>query len=252
MTPRDLRALLLTDPLIVLLTAFLGTISLIASLFDKTGRAQHAVARAWARALLRVSGVRVAVTGLEKLDRGGSYVLVANHCSLMDTPLVLAHIPLQFRFFAKKGLYKIPLLGGHLRRAGHLPVVRGNPRASLKSLAEGAKLVKQRRVSVLLFPEGGRSPHGLREFREGAAYLAIKAGVPAVPIGISGTREILPMGSLRVHPGRARLLVGDPIPTGGLTLQDRHRLTEELRERIAQLLKTAAKDTVHQQPVRNS
>src|SRR5206468_1206186 len=100
----------------------------------------------------------------------------------IDTPAVLGYIPLQFRFFAKKGLFRIPLLGGHLRRAGHFPVVRENPRASLKSLSEGARLVRERNLSVLFFPEGGRTDGEMREFKEGAAYLAIKAGVPAVPI----------------------------------------------------------------------
>ncbi|HUO30847.1 MAG TPA: lysophospholipid acyltransferase family protein, partial [Bryobacteraceae bacterium] len=195
---KRLRAYLLIDPLIVLATLVFGTMSLAASAFDKSGRTQHALARVWARVLLKVSGVHVHVEGLEKLQPGASYVLVANHRSYMDTPVVLAHIPLQFRFFAKQGLFRIPLLGGHLRRAGHLPVVRGDPRASLKSVTAGARLIADRGVSVLLFPEGGRSPAEMREFKEGAAYLAIKAGVPAVPIGISGTRQVLPMGSALV------------------------------------------------------
>ncbi|HUD98906.1 MAG TPA: lysophospholipid acyltransferase family protein, partial [Bryobacteraceae bacterium] len=176
-----LRAYLLIDPLIVIATVVLGLTSLLASAFDTRGRTQHAIARLWARVLLAVSGARVHVEGLEKLQQNTAYVLVANHSSYMDTPAVLL-FPLQIRFFAKRGLFKIPLLGGHLRRAGHLPVVRENPRASLKSLSEGARLIRERGISVVLFPEGGRSPAGLREFKEGAAYLAIKAGVPVVPI----------------------------------------------------------------------
>jgi 1-acyl-sn-glycerol-3-phosphate acyltransferase len=231
-----LRAYLVIDPLIVLATLVMGTASLMASVFDRTGRAQHAMARIWARILLAVSGVRVRVEGLEKLQPGASYVLVANHRSYMDTPAVLAHIPLQFRFFAKKGLFGIPLLGGHLRRAGHLPVVRENPRASLKSLAEGAKLVRDRSISLLLFPEGGRSPGPLREFKEGAAYLAIKAGVPAVPIGIVGTRAVLPMRSAHVRPGPALLRIGDPLATAGLKLDDRGELNQALRRKIGELI----------------
>jgi 1-acyl-sn-glycerol-3-phosphate acyltransferase len=231
-----LRALLVTVPLIVLDTVVLGAVSMLASLFDRTGFTQHRIARVWARFMLWFSGVRVEVEGMEKLDPGGSYVLVSNHLSLMDTPLVIAHIPLQFRFYAKESLYRIPFLGGHLRRAGHFPVARDNPRAGLRTLGEGARLLRQRRVSVLVFPEGGRSEDGLlHEFRPGAAYVAIKGGVPAVPIGIGGTREILPMGSIEVLPGRARLVVGDPIPTDGLKPQDHARLSAELRRRIALL-----------------
>jgi 1-acyl-sn-glycerol-3-phosphate acyltransferase len=228
-----LRAYLLIDPLIVMATVVLGLASLLASTFDRRGRTQHAIARLWARVLLAVSGARVRIEGLEKLNKDAAYVLVANHTSYMDTPAVLL-IPLQIRFFAKGGLFRIPFLGGHLRRAGHLPVVRDNPRASLKSLTEGARLVRERGVSVLLFPEGGRSPDGLREFREGAAYLAIKAGVPAVPIGIVGMRQVLPMGSLHVRPHAVTIRIGDPISTEGMKLDARGELNETLRRKVAE------------------
>jgi len=230
------RAYCLIDPAIVLATLVMGTLSLMASAFDKSGRTQHALARAWARILLVVSGVQVRVEGLEKLDPDRSYVLVGNHRSYMDTPAVLANIPLQIRFFAKKGLFRIPLLGGHLRRAGHLPVVRENPRASLKSLSEGARLVRERGISVVLFPEGGRSPAELREFKEGAAYLAIKAQVPVVPMGIIGMRQVLPMGSLLIRPNRVTLRIGDPISTEGLKLDSRGELNQTLRRRVAELI----------------
>jgi 1-acyl-sn-glycerol-3-phosphate acyltransferase len=111
-----LRAYLLIDPLIIVATAVFGIASLLASAFDKKGRTQHAVARAWARILLAVWGARIRFEGLEKLQKDGAYVLVANHSSYMDTPVVLL-LPLQIRFFAKRGLFRIPLLGGHLRRA---------------------------------------------------------------------------------------------------------------------------------------
>lgn len=230
-----LRALLVSDPLIVLATVLCGTVSLIASLFDATGNTQHHVARVWSRILLFVSGARVRVSGLEKLHGTHSCVLVSNHLSLMDTPVVIAYIPLQFRFFAKKGLFRIPFLGTHLRRAGHFPVVRGDARASLKSLTDGAKAIRERKISVLLFPEGGRSPGGLKPFKQGFAHLAIKSGVPVVPVGIAGTREILPMGSVNIRPGTARLRIGEPIPTIGLKPHDRDRLTALVRDRIAEL-----------------
>jgi len=230
-----LRAYLLIDPLIVVATVVLGLASLLASTFDKRGRTQHAIARLWARILLAVSGARVRIEGLQKLQNDAAYVLVANHTSYMDTPAVLL-IPLQIRFFAKRGLFRIPLLGGHLRRAGHLPVVRENPRASLKSLTEGARMVRERGVSVLLFPEGGRSPDGLREFKEGAAYLAIKAGVPAVPIGIVGMRQVMPMGSLLVRPHAVTIRIGDPISTAGLKLEARGELNQTLRRKVAELI----------------
>jgi len=230
-----LRAYLLIDPLIVLATAVWGAASMLASVWDKSGRTQHAIARQWGRILLAVSGVRLRVEGLDKLHEEGAYVLVANHSSYMDTPAVLA-LPLQIRFFAKRGLFRIPLLGGHLRRAGHLPVVRENPRASVKSLSEGARLMRERAISVVIFPEGGRSPVKLREFKEGAAYLAIKARVPAVPVGIIGTRQVLPMGSFHVRPGAVTIRIGDPISTDGMKLDARGELNQRLREKVAELI----------------
>src|ERR1700728_2283936 len=138
----------------------------------------------------------------------------------MDSPPSYAALPLQIRYFAKKGLFSIPLLGWHLARAGHLPVVRGDARASLKSMSEGAKLIRERNISVLLFPEGGRSEAGIREFKEGAAYIAIKAGVPVVPVGLVNVRNILPMHSLLLRPANVEVHVGDPIDTSGMTPHD--------------------------------
>jgi 1-acyl-sn-glycerol-3-phosphate acyltransferase len=231
-----IRSLLITDPIIIIATILMGIVSLIVSLFDSDGTRQHRISRIWSRMLLAVSGVKMRITGLEKIDAAGSYVFVANHRSLMDTPVVLAHIPLQFRFLAKKGLFLIPILGTHLRRAGHLPVVKDDPRASLKSMSDAARIIRERGISVLLFPEGGRGVDHLKEFKEGAAYIAIKAGVPAVPVGMLGTREVLPMGSMQIMSGVVELRIGDPIPTESLTLKDRTALTLTLRDKVAELI----------------
>jgi 1-acyl-sn-glycerol-3-phosphate acyltransferase len=231
-----LRAYLVIDPLIVLATVVMGTLSTMASLFDPSGNRSHAVARLWSRILILVSGMKVHVEGLEKLVPGAGYVIASNHLSLMDTPLVMAHIPLQFRFLAKRGLFKIPFIGGHLRRAGHVAIPRDDARGSLKAMSEAARMIRERGVSALVFPEGGRSTGVLQEFKEGAAYIAIKAGVPVIPVAISGTLQVLPMGSAVVRPGPVSLRLGDPIPTTGLSMSDRHRLTADIRARILELL----------------
>lgn len=232
-----LRAVLITDPLIILATIVYGTVSLVVSFFDSTGRKQIAVARAWARMLLRVSGVRVTATGVGIIDPDRGYVVAANHVSYMDTPVILSTLPVQFRFMAKAALFKIPLLGTHLKRAGHISVPRENPREALKALGEAARIIRERGISVLIFPEGGRSLEGLQDFHDGAAYLAIKAGVPIIPVALKGTMEVLPMHSVNVRPGAVELRVGEPVHTEGLTLRDRTELTNTLRERIAELLK---------------
>jgi 1-acyl-sn-glycerol-3-phosphate acyltransferase len=239
-----LRSTFFSAPLIVLATVVLGTVSLVASLFDPTGAGPHRIARVWAKFLLAVSFIRVRPEGLGKIDPSASYVFVSNHASFMDIPAILSEIPCQFRFFAKKALFRIPFLGTHLRRAGHIPVDRSSPRASLKSMSDGARMIGERHISVLIFPEGGRSPVGLREFKEGAAYIAIKAGVPVVPMAIVGMRPLLPMGSLHIRSGRVVLRIGDPIPTGGLKLSDRMDLTQRLYQEITHLLEEPAAQTV--------
>jgi 1-acyl-sn-glycerol-3-phosphate acyltransferase len=231
-----LRSLLFSTPLIVLSTIVMGTLSILASLFDGTGNTQHLLARIWARSLLAFGFVRVRTEGLQKLDSRATYVFVSNHASYMDIPVILTELPFQFRFFAKKGLFSIPFLGTHLKRAGHLPVDRSNARSSLKSMTEGARIIAERHTSVLLFPEGGRAPKGLREFKEGAAYIAIKAGVPVVPMALVGMREVLPMGSIHIRSQRVELRIGDPIPTEGLRPADREELTRRLYEEISRLL----------------
>jgi len=221
----------------VLATIAFGLVSLLISLVESSGRGQIAMARAWARCLLWVSGVKVTVEGLDKIAPNGSYVFVSNHLSYMDTPVVLANIPVQFRFLAKRGLFQIPLLGTHLARAGHIPVPRDDARAAVKTLGKAAQVIRERGISLLIFPEGGRSQTGeLDAFKEGAAYIAIRAGVPLVPIALKGTREILPYGSGQVRSGRVVMRIGNPIPVGEAQLHDRGRITAELRDRIVSML----------------
>lgn len=234
---RRLRGVLFAGPAIVLATVFFGTISLIVSFFDRTGSIQIRVARRWAGTLLSVSGVRVRVEGLEQIDPSASYVFISNHLSYMDTPVALAHIPAQFRFLAKRGLFQIPFLGQHLSRAGHIPVPRGDPRAAVRTMQLAAEVIQKKQISLLIFPEGGRSHDGkLRPFKEGGAYIAIRAGVPVVPVAILGTREILPYGSGTPRSGCVTLRILKPIETTQLSLKDRGPLTDRVRALILQEL----------------
>jgi 1-acyl-sn-glycerol-3-phosphate acyltransferase len=231
-----LRAYVITAPLIILATICFGLVSRVIALFETSGRKQIAVARAWARCLLRVSGVKVKVEGLDKIAAEGNYVFVSNHLSYMDTPVVLAYLS-DFRFLAKSGLFRIPLLGTHLATAGHIPVPRGDARAAVKTMTTAAQVIRERRISLLIFPEGGRSHTGeLAPFQEGAAYIAIRAGVPLVPIALQGTREVLPFGSGQVRSGRVTMRIGEPIPMDQVQLRDRARVTRELHDRIASML----------------
>jgi len=231
------RALFLTDPYIVVSTVFFAIVSFFVSLFDSVGDAQIGVARIWARGILWVAGVRVRAEGIEKIDPHASYLIASNHASYMDTPVILSTIPAQFRFMAKASLFKIPFMGSHLKRAGHIPVPREDPRAAVKTMALAAKNIREKNISLLIFPEGGRTPDGeLKEFKEGVAYIAIKAGVPILPVALIGTRAVVPINSGIVKSGNVRVRVGEPIETENLTMKDRERVTEEVRQQIVSML----------------
>jgi 1-acyl-sn-glycerol-3-phosphate acyltransferase len=244
-----LRAWFIADPLIIIATILFATASILVSFFDRAGRRQAAIARAWSKVLLAVSGITVRMQGREKIASDGSYIFASSHASYMDTPVILANIPVQFRFLAKKGLFSVPFLGWHLTRAGHVPVYRDNPRAAVKTMGLAADNVQKRGISLLVFPEGGRTETGdLQEFKDGAAYMAIRAGVPIVPVALIGTRAVLPFGSGTPRSGTVEMRVGDPIPTAGLKLHDRSRLTQQVRDHVVTLLEE--KPVAHVSPVK--
>jgi 1-acyl-sn-glycerol-3-phosphate acyltransferase len=234
-----LRMVFWTGPMIILATAVMGSISLFLSLFDSSGNTQHRVARAWSHILLWIARVRVEVEGQEKIAPGGSYVFVANHRSFYDVPCILPNIAVQFRFLADKPVFSVPFIGYHLKRAGHLPVNEDSARESLATMSEAARIIHERGISILLFPEGERTTGDLLPFKDGAAYIAIKAGVPIVPISLVGAGDILPRGSLLVRGGVVHMRIGDPMPTLDLSLQDRTRLSLSLRETIEKGAKSA-------------
>ncbi|MEZ5352420.1 MAG: lysophospholipid acyltransferase family protein [Bryobacteraceae bacterium] len=231
-----LRSIFVTYPGIIVSTILFGTASIFVSPFASTGRTQHALARRWARWVLWFAGIRVKVEGAENIPPGGPYVLVANHRSYFDSPIVLPFLRLQFRFFAKASVFYWPLIGYHLKKSGHLPVHYDNPRESLKSMSQGARVIQRTGISVLLFPEAGRTMGELDPFKDGAAYVAIKAGVPVVPIGIIGSLEVQPPGRFSVRPGDVTLRIGKPIPTLDIPLSERTRLSQLLWVRVAELI----------------
>ncbi len=230
------RSNVLQAPLFFLSTGIFGSLSLAASLFDRHGRLQHRIARVWARACLLCAASRLRILGAENLRKHAVAVYAANHTSYMDTPVVFAALPFQFRILAKKELWALPFIGWHLNRSGQIPINTDNPRATLSSLAAAAKTVRTG-TPLFVFPEGGRTADGtLQPFMNGAAYLAIRAQVPLVPIALHGVYDLLPIHTHHFHPGTLTLIAGEPIPTTGLNVRDADQLTQQLRETIQQLL----------------
>ena len=228
--PKRLRLLtkFICMPLMALATAFFGCISLICGLWDTSGRQQHAVARAWARVMLALSFSPIAMIGAEKLDLTSPSVYASNHLSYMDTPLLFATLPFQFRILARASLWKIPFVGWYLRRSGQVPIDASSSRSAIAGLLRGVKALNSG-LPIFVFPEGARSPQGnLQTMASGAAFMAIRAGVPLVPLTLIGTYELLPIHTYSLSPRPLKIIVGDPIPTEGLTTRDADALTERL------------------------
>lgn len=196
-------------------TVVMGTLSLLLWPFDRTGNLQHGCARWWCRMVALTIGARIRVHGTDHVRRDGSYVYVANHSSLIDTPALFACLPYQFKIMAKRGLFHVPFLGWHLWTSGHFPIDRGDARKtarSLKSVVDGLRAGK----SLAVFPEGTRTPDGrLQEFKAGAFKIAARAGVPVVPVTIRGTFALLPKTTLAPRPGRVDVFIGEPIAITG-------------------------------------
>lgn len=239
--PPSLRWLtyLLVLPLIALTTAFFGSISLLAGLWDKDGSQQHFIARQWSRVLLCIALSPVSVEGMDRLQplrREGSHrpvaVYASNHLSYYDTPVLFAKLPFQFRILAKAALWKVPFIGWYLNHSGQVPIDQSSARAGVASLGRGVKTL-QSGLPLVIFPEGGRSASGeLQRMVSGAAWMAIKAQVPLVPLTLIGTYELLPIHSYALRPRPLKLVVGEPISTVGLTTRDADALTERLRAEI--------------------
>lgn len=219
-------------PLILASTTFFGCISLLCGLWDRSGRQQHFIAHLWARSLLLFSLSPVTLVGREKLRTRQAAVYASNHLSYYDTPVLFAKLPFQFRIFAKQGLWKIPFIGWYLNRSGQVPVDQSTARNAVASLNRGVQTLKNG-LPLVIFPEGGRTRNGHPQtFVAGAAYMAIKAQVPLVPVTLIGTYELLPMHTYHLHPRALAIIIGDPIPTEGLTTRDADALTERLLSTI--------------------
>lgn len=230
-----LRSYFFYDPLIWFYTIALGAFSLFCSLFDRDGSLQHRIARFWSRMILGTIGVHVHVIGMEKVDPARPHIYTVNHLSALDVPVLYTHLPSQFRILAKKELFRYPFLGWHLRRSGQIAVDQQNSRSAIRSMGRAVESLKGS-MSVMIFPEGGRSEDGqLQDFMAGAFYLGIKAQVDVVPMALVGTYEILPMNTWHIKPQPVFLLVGDPISTAGLTLRDLEKLTQQAQHAVAEL-----------------
>ncbi len=230
---------------LVLGSAVLAVVAIALAAIPPRGNWMFVVARLWSRGLLAASAVRVRVELDPALDPRRSYVFLANHQSLFDIPALLATSPGQLRMVAKKSLFRIPLFGWAIAAGGFIPVDRKDPSTARRTFSTAAARLRAG-TSILLFPEGTRSmTDEIHPFQRGGFLLALKSGLPIVPVGISGTRAIQPRRSVVIRPGTAVLRYGAPIEPAAFGVRRKGELVEEVRRRVAELagLRLAAEET---------
>ncbi len=215
---------------VLLLTTFLlGTAAIFVSLFDPSGNCSHVIARLWGKIQLGMTGTSVKVFGLGNIDPRQSYILVSNHQSNFDIFAFLGYLPIQFRWIAKATLFRVPFMGWAMTRIGYIPIERESPKKAYRSMLQAAERVKSG-VSILIFPEGTRSPNGeLQAFKKGLFLIALKSQAPILPITIRGTAQIMPKGDWRNHPGKIQIIIDRPIETAGLPAEKEKELSENVR-----------------------
>src|SRR6266550_2296203 len=220
----------------VLVTIPIASTVIVLAFFSSSARVIDWCIRLWARSLVAAAGIDLHVENADVLDPRQRYILVANHYSYFDIPCIFAAVPQPIRFMAKVSLFKIPIFGWSLGRAGFIPIDRKNRRTAVKSFDMAAERIR-RGNTIVIFPEEGRSRNReMRPFQRGAFLLAIKSQLPMVPVAIDGTYDVYRVGAKRITPGRVVIRIGTPKPTEGAKLRDKERLAAESRAEIEQML----------------
>ncbi len=195
----------------------------------------HSYSGLWARVGLSLAGVRLVVAGQEHIPRNQPVIFMPNHQSNFDILALFAGLPGQFRWLAKKELFKIPLFGYAMHRSGYIAVDRSDRRKALASMAEAARRIAAG-ASVVIFPEGTRSPDGnLLPYKKGGFLLALKAGASIVPIAITGSRDIMPKHSRWIRGGTIRVHIFAPVATS-----DRDEFMAAVRRPVASMVGESA------------
>ena len=217
---------------LLVLTVYHGLCAIVAGVLRvpfRSGGVYDQSARRWAKGLIRAAGVKVTTVGLERVPTDRSVVYVSNHQSFFDILALAATVPGTMRFVAKKEFQKIPILGPAMKSAKQIFIDRGNLAKAFEAYEEAAQAVREG-LNAVVFAEGTRSRTGeLQPFKKGPFVFAIASQVPVIPVYCAGTFDVLPKGSLWVRPGPVRLYFGEPIPTAGMTYEDRGALLERTR-----------------------
>ena len=220
----------------ILVTIPAASATILVAAVRSTSPLIESIIRWWAKSLVAAAGIDLRVENADTIQPNQRYILVANHYSYLDIPCIFAAIPQPIRFMAKVSLFKIPIFGWSIARAGFIPIDRKNRRTAVKSFDLAADRIRKGNT-IVVFPEEGRTRQkAMRPFQRGAFLLALKSEQPIVPVAIDGTYEAFPATRWRVTPGVVTVKVGTPLPTAGLTLRDKDRLLTESRRQIQLML----------------
>ncbi len=193
----------------------------------------HRIATLWGKVALLLGGVVIDVKGRENIPPDRPAIFMANHQSNFDIPILYAGLPLQFRWLAKKELFDVPGFGYAMKRAGYIPVDRADRMKAIASMKDAAERIRQG-SSVIIFPEGTRSPDGnLLPFKKGGFMLALESQAPIVPVAISGSRDLMPKHQLRIRGGTVNIRIFPPLETADRTAADRDRMMGDVQAAIA-------------------
>lgn len=208
-------------------------LAVLLSVFDKTGRLIHFYVHIpWARAMLRVCGIKVRVKGRENVRDDIPMVFMCNHQSYFDIFALLGYLPAVFKFIMKEELMRIPLLGLAMKRAGHIGIKRENPKEAIRSMDMVAEKIRSG-TSVLIFPEGTRSIDGrLQRLKKGGFHLALRSGCDIVPVAISNSYRIVRKGSFKINKGSFDIHFGKPISIKDYGRNNMGELMDRVREAI--------------------
>jgi 1-acyl-sn-glycerol-3-phosphate acyltransferase len=177
-------------------------------------------------------GVKVHVKGTERIPKG-TCIFAANHTSSADAPAVVGAIPRRIAILLKRSLFKWPIAGQAFTLAHFVPVDRFNRDSAIESIERATEALRHDQ-SFLIYPEGTRSPDGrLQEFKKGTAVMAIKSGVPIVPVACSGAHRVMEKRKLKIRPGKIVVEFLEPIEPSKYCFEEREKLVKELHDRLA-------------------
>ncbi len=224
----------LADLAIGAYTILLGGTCILLMLVTRKGWPADVLGKIWCRWIVNSCGIQIEVDGLQNIDPGGRYVLISNHLSNFDIWCTIAALPVTIRFVAKKELLRIPVFGQALRLSNHIVIDRSKGEEAVEAINRSAAGGLDSGFCILFYGEGTRSPDGrVHLFKKGGVVLALRTGLPIIPVSISGTRKFLPKRSLVIRPGgRVRIVLGKPIETKGISLEQRDELNEKVREQV--------------------